>query len=201
MTRIGIYSGTFDPVHSGHIAFALQSQAAGNLDSVYFLPERRPRAKTQVEHYAHRVAMLKRALRPHPQFEVMEMVDAKFSVGKTLPALAKLFPSSQLVFLFGSDVIEGLASWPHADQLLKEGELIIGLRNQDKRDAIKKVISGWKTKSPAITIFNSYAPHVSSGKIRSAIRKRKPTSGLLASVERYSDNHWLYISLGGVDTA
>ena len=188
-------------MHSGHISFALQAQASGNLDTVYFLPERRPRAKFQVEHYAHRVAMLNRALRPHPQFEVLEMVDAKFSVGKTLPALAKLFPSSQLVFLFGSDVIEGLASWPHADHLLSGGELIIGLRDQDSRDAIKKIIAQWKTKAKSVTIFNSYAPHVSSRKVRSTIRNREPTSGLLASVERYSDNHWLYISLGGVDTA
>jgi nicotinate-nucleotide adenylyltransferase len=69
--RIGIYSGTFDPVHSGHISFALQSLKAAKLDKVYFLPERRPRNKQQVEHFGHRVAMLKRAIKPYPEFNVL----------------------------------------------------------------------------------------------------------------------------------
>ena len=49
MARIGIYAGTFDPVHAGHVAFALQSLEAAKLDRVYFLPERRPRGKRQVK--------------------------------------------------------------------------------------------------------------------------------------------------------
>ena len=198
--RIGIYAGTFNPVHSGHIAFALQALEIGHLDHVYFMPERRPRAKPQVEHFAHRVAMLKRALKPHPLFSVLETVDISFSIQRTLPFLEQQFKTSQLVFLFGSDVIPGLANWPHADKLLKDGELIIGLRNQDDRDSLKEVVDQWKTQPKTVTIFDSYAPHVSSGKVRTALRSNTPTKGLLASVERYSDHHWLYVSLANVDT-
>lgn len=42
MSRIGIYSGSFNPVHAGHIAFALQALESANLKTIYFLPERRP---------------------------------------------------------------------------------------------------------------------------------------------------------------
>lgn len=195
MARIGIYAGTFDPVHSGHITFALQALRAARLDKVYFLPERRPRAKEQVEHFGHRVAMIRRAIKPHPQFDILEMVDISFSVERTLPRLQKDFPKSQLVFLFGSDVITGLADWPQADNLLKNGELVIGLRSQNKREDIKKIIEGWQIQPSAVTIFDSFAPDVSSGKIRQALRLRKPANGLLKSVERYSDHHWLYVSL------
>jgi hypothetical protein len=45
-------------------------------------------------------------------------------------------------------------------------------------------------------MFDSYAPDVSSGIVREALRKGQPAvPGLLTSVERYSDRHWLYVSL------
>lgn len=195
MRRIGIYAGTFDPVHSGHIAFALQAVQAAKLDEVYFLPERRPRAKQQVEHFGHRVAMLRRALSPHPQFEVLELVDVSFSIERTLPALQKRFPGSQLVFLFGSDVIPGLADWPRAERLLESGELVIGIRSLDDPARLREIIENWAIQPRMLTMFVSYSPEVSSGLIREALRSGQPVSGLLSSVERYSDNHWLYVSL------
>lgn len=198
MSRIGIYAGTFDPVHSGHVTFALQALEVADLDHIYFLPERRPRAKPQVEHFAHRSAMLKQALKPHPLCSVLELVDASFSVRRTLPALQKEFATDQLVFLFGSDVMSGMSTWPNADQLLRGGELVIGLRNGDDRDSLKCIVDKWHIQPKAVTIFDSYAPHVTSGKVRSALRTHQPVKGLLSSVERYSDHHWLYVSLAHV---
>jgi nicotinate-nucleotide adenylyltransferase len=193
--RIGIYAGTFDPVHAGHVAFALQSLQAAQLDRVYFLPERRPRAKQQVEHFGHRVAMLNRALQPHPQCEVLELVDVSFSVQRTLPSLQQQFPGDELVFLFGSDVISGLADWPNVEQLLKACELVVGLRQNDDRAAIHQIVESWQAQPKAVTIFPSFAPHVSSGKIRQALREHQAADGVLKSVERYSDRNWLYVSL------
>jgi nicotinate-nucleotide adenylyltransferase len=196
LSRIGIYAGTFDPVHAGHITFALQAIEAADLEVVYFLPERRPRAKQQVEHFGHRVAMLKKACRPHPRLKVMEMVDVNFSVSRTLPKLQELFANNQLVFLFGSDVVPGIADWPNAANLLKNHELVIGLRGDDRRAEIHKIIETWQPQPKAVTVFESYAPDVSSGKIREALRLRQPAAkGTLKSVERYSDRHWLYVSL------
>ncbi len=193
--RIGIYAGTFDPVHSGHIAFALQALRAVNLDKIYFLPERRPRDKQQVEHFGHRVAMLKQALKPYPEFSMLELVEVSFSVERTLPKLRQKFKDSQLVFLFGSDVAIGLAAWPNVKQLLASAELVIGLRNQDDRHSLHTVIEDWPIAPEAVSILNSFAPDVSSGNVRDALRKRQSAAGLLTSVERYSDHHWLYISL------
>ncbi len=193
--RIGIYAGTFDPVHAGHVTFALQALEAANLDRIYFLPERRPRNKQGVEHFGHRVAMLRRALEPHNQFDVLERVDVSFSVERTLPALKKQFAGAELVFLFGSDVVPSLNGWAHSDRLLKAGELVIGLRAKTDRKRLKQIIEAWPVQPKAVTVFPSYAPTVSSGRIRQALRLRQPTDGLLASVERYSDRNWLYVSL------
>jgi nicotinate-nucleotide adenylyltransferase len=193
--RVGIYAGTFDPVHSGHISFALQSLAAANLDVIYFVPERRPRDKRHIEHFAHRVAMIKRAIRPHKKFAVLELVESSFSVERTLPRLNEHFSGDELVFLFGSDIVPGLAKWPNVDKLLTAHELVIGLRNQDNRSKLHSIIEAWPYQPKAVTMFPSYAPKVSSGQVREALRNHRPVEGLLKSVERYSDHHWLYVTL------
>ncbi len=193
--RIGIYAGTFNPVHTGHIAFALQAIEAAQLDSVYFMPERRPRDKATVEHFGHRIAMLERATRPHPQLEVLDLVDVNFSVLRTLPQLQLMFPNGQLVFLVGSDVAPSVSQWPYAEQLLKQAELVVGVRADDDLEALKALIASWSPSPLAVTIFDSYAPSVSSSTIRRAIQNREITQGLLPSVQRYSDHHWLYVSL------
>ncbi|GAC1502709.1 MAG: nicotinate-nucleotide adenylyltransferase [Candidatus Saccharimonadales bacterium] len=195
MARIGIYAGTFDPVHIGHMTFALQALTAANLDRLYFLPERRPRNKQQVEHYGHRVAMLKRASLPYKEFEVLETVDVNFSVEVTLPRIIKEFKNDQLVFLFGSDVISGLTNWPKYQRLLTNNEVVIGLRQDSVQPEIRAIIESWSVQPKAVTLFNSFAPEVSSGKVRAGLQKRQPVKGLLSSVARYSDRHWLYVSL------
>jgi nicotinate-nucleotide adenylyltransferase len=194
--RIGIYAGTFDPVHAGHIAFALQALTIAQLDEVYFLPERQPRNKHGVEHFAHRVAMLSRALRPYKQFHVLEQPDISFSVERTLPRLQTQFKDNQLVFLFGSDIVTHIMEWPKVDRLLTMCELVIGLRAKDDENKIKSYISAWRVQPTNLTIFASYAPNISSGRVRAALRKREYVQGLLSSVQRYSDHNWLYVSFG-----
>lgn len=194
--RIGIYAGAFDPIHAGHIALALQAKSAAKLDQVYFLPERRPRNKQHVEHFAHRAAMIKQAIKPYLKFKVLELVDVSFSVERTLPKLLNIFKGDELIFIFGSDAIKDIYSWPSSERLLKNYEIVIGLRGKDKRKNIKRSVEAWPTRLKAVTIFDSYAPDVSSGKIREALKRRLKSPGTLSSVERYSNLHWLYISLG-----
>lgn len=192
--KIGVYAGTFDPVHAGHVAFALQAMNSAGLDRVYFLPERRPRSKQHVEHFGHRVAMLREAAKPHPQFDVLELPDTSFSIAYTLPRLIKRFGKAQLFFLFGSDVVGHIQDWPKAERLL-EHELIIGLRGQDKSEDIQKAITNWAVQPKALTLISSQAPDVSSGKIRRALGLGRKAPGSLPSVARYSNRNWLYVTL------
>lgn len=194
-SRVGIYAGTFNPVHSGHIGFALQAMERARLDKLYFLPERRSRHKREVEHFGHRVAMLRQALRPHPKFEVLELDDVSFSVARTLPKLQSRFHDAELIFLFGSDAVEQLSTWPQAEQMLKQAELVVGCRQGTSLQKVQQVVGGWPVQPRALTVFTSYAPQVSSGRVRQALRLNRPASGLLKSVARYSERNWLYVSL------
>lgn len=194
--RVGIYAGTFNPVHAGHVAFALQATAACGLDVVYFVPERQPRDKTGVEHFGHRVAMLDRALKPHPSFFSLDLPDVNFSVQRTLPRLQKLFPGSELVFLFGSDVVSGIQKWAYSERFLNNYELVIGVREgATSKQSTMDTISEWVIQPKAVTLIDSYAPGVSSGEIREALKNKSAAKGLLSSVARYSDHNWLYVSL------
>ncbi len=194
MRRIGIYSGTFNPVHSGHISFALQALTQAGLDKVYLMPERHHRQKTDVVHYAHRVAMLRQAIKPHPGLALLETADISFSVDRTLPRLKRQFATDELVFLMGSDLLGGLAGWPGVDKLIGGFELVIGVRDGDQTK-LPQLIGQLPFKPKRLQLINSYASGVSSTKIREALRSRSETKGVLTSVERYSNRNWLYISL------
>jgi nicotinate-nucleotide adenylyltransferase len=193
--RIGIYSGTFNPVHAGHVSFALQAAVAAQLDAVYFLPERRPRNKQSVEHFAHRVAMLKRAVALHRRLHVLELEHVNFTVAATLPRLQKRFPKAELVFLMGSDVVPFIATWPNSTQLLKQCGLVVGVRAADNAAIVQESIQRWQVQPTSLAVIESHAAHVSSRKIREALQRREYIPGILRSVERYSSRNWLYISL------
>lgn len=191
--RIGIYAGTFDPVHSGHVAFALQALEAAKLDMVYFLPEQQPQHKLGAEHYGHRVAMLLRALRPHDKLEVMELPDKHFTVQKTLPRLEQRFPHAQLVLLMGSDVARYIAKWDKVESLFQRCELCVGRRVGDSEQDIFASLEKAGAQPAKVTIIKSYANHMSSTAIRAALHENRQIQGLLRSVYDYVKREWLYI--------
>ncbi|PID99145.1 hypothetical protein CSA80_03460 [Candidatus Saccharibacteria bacterium] len=191
--RIGIYSGTFDPVHSGHISFALQAIEKAQLDGVYFAPERIPRGKRRVTHFAHRTTMIRRAVRPHAQLHVLELEDKRFSVAHTLPRLMRQFPGATLVFLCGSDVVAHMAQWAHVKTLLPKTELCIAQRHNETKETVLRSVMGLPVAPRAARIVQSYAPKVSSSQVRKALREKRTVRGLLASVKAYAQQEWLYI--------
>lgn len=191
--RIGIYAGTFDPVHAGHIAFALQAQKATKLDKVYLVPERQPRGKRHVTHFAHRVAMIRRATKPYASITALELEDKSFTIDHTLPRLKQRFPQSRLVFMCGSDVLSHMPDWPRIEQLLLSVELVIGKREQETQAIIQNAVNHLPTKPLAVTIVQTHAADVSSSQVRQALRERRGVHGLLASVRAYAGQEWLYL--------
>jgi nicotinate-nucleotide adenylyltransferase len=195
MRRIGIFSGTFDPVHKGHIAFAMLALEKAELDMVYFAPEVRPRRKPQVTHYAHRVAMLRLATRPYKQLAVLELPDRYFSAVTTLPKLEQKFPGSRLVMLLGSDLFEHLPSWSKVDRLLAKVGLVVGARgNYEVAQALAQ-LPGLPAQPMEFHVLDSVERQTSSAKIRKTLIIGKPSRELVPSVAKYVRDHWLYHDL------
>ena len=186
--RIGIFSGSFDPVHEGHIEFALQAIKVAKLDYLYFLPDIEPRHKSDVTHVAHRLEMLKLAIRPHPSFRVLELPDKKFSIATTLPQLKAHFKDDELFFVCGSDVLAYMQSWPLIEGFLKSVGLIIGIRESQDPKKVKDALKSLPIEPRESFVFESPLPEMSSSQIRDDLGH----TGLLASTAEYVDSNKLY---------
>lgn len=193
MSKIGIFSGTFDPVHKGHVSFALEAAKTAGLDKVYFLPEAVPRRHSGVTHYAHRVAMLRLAIKPYKSLGILDLPDKQFSVNRTLPRLQKKFPDADLHLLLGSDVVQYLGSgaWPSTDTLLKSMKLVVGMRTGEDTDLM---IASLQDLVPdrSFHIVMTNAPHASSSDVRAALQRGDSHDNALISLEKYIKQNWLY---------
>ena len=194
MKRIGIFSGVFDPVHSGHIGFPLAAIQKANLDKVYLLVESKPRRKTGVTHVAHRVAMAKLATAHHPKLAVLVLPDRQFSVAKTLPRLRQRFSEEKLVLLIGSDMLEHMPDWPLVGNMLDQVELVIARRRGTSVQAVQQLIHALPAIPKKFQIIQSPAPETSSERIRESIKLSKSATNVPPSIRSYIIDNWLYVS-------
>jgi nicotinate-nucleotide adenylyltransferase len=194
MKRVGVYAGTFDPIHVGHVAFAERALEQG-LDMVYFLPEPRPRRKQGVRALEHRVGMIEAAIQPHPKLGVIHLKQARFTPHETLPILHRRFPGADITLLFGDDVLTHIASWPLVEELVGNVELLIATRNGnrgeiDRKFATLNSVSGLKF---SYHIIDAPHNHVSSSVVRGQLRAGdNHVEHLPAAVADYIKQHRLY---------
>lgn len=195
MAGVGIFPGTFDPIHSGHIAFCVAALAAGNLEKVVLLPEPKPHGKPRVAPLEHRQAMIALAAAGHPRLEVLALPGQQFSVAKTLPQLQHYFAGARLSLLIGSDVVRTFAyRWPDLETLLAELELLIALRSSDTQQGVENHMQAVQETVPAVRVRYQLigSPHARASSSR--IRADGSAAGLelAPSVATYIAAHRLY---------
>jgi nicotinate-nucleotide adenylyltransferase len=192
MGRVGIFSGTFDPVHKGHVAFALEAKKSAKLNKVIFLPEPKPRHKSGVTHISHREAMLQVACKLHDGLEVLALPDRNFSYAKTMPRLKAKFPNDELYMLFGSDVVVSIIHWPLYRKLLESSGLIIGVREGQSPSFVRATAERLPTPKYGLHVIKSKNHDASSANIRESLGKAELPTGRLKSLDSYIKKHWLY---------
>lgn len=169
MKRVGIYAGTFDPIHAGHISFARGALQASNADAIFFLPERVPRHKPAVSSYEQRVAEIRSAIADDRQLQLIQLPDDSLSVHETLPELEKQFPDASIILLVGSDVVAHMHAWPEIDRLLQSCELAIGMRDGDSETAVTRALCTLTISDAHYRLIYTAHSHVSSTAIRKAL--------------------------------
>ena len=112
--RLGIFGGTFDPVHYGHLLLAECCREQCRLDAVWFLPAAVPPHKQDREltPAAQRIEMLELAIAGNPAFSVCRYETDRGGVNYTVDTLAHFHeedPSRELFFLLGADMLSGPA--------------------------------------------------------------------------------------------
>jgi len=121
--RLGIFGGTFDPVHYGHLLLAETCRQELDLDEVRFLPAGNPPHKSHDISDGHaRADMIKLAVSGYPEFKVdrreIRRAGPSYTV-LTLDEIASEFPESELFFLMGADSLVDFPGWREPDRILE----------------------------------------------------------------------------------
>jgi nicotinate-nucleotide adenylyltransferase len=131
--RVGIFGGTFDPIHLGHLILAEQAREQGRLDEVWFIPAPRPPHKDEpsLTRFEQRVEMLNLALAGNPAFRVDELEKERSGPSYTADTLAELrrrHPAHEFFLLVGSDTLVDLPRWHEPLRVLENAALLVMAR-------------------------------------------------------------------------
>ncbi|HEY7424677.1 MAG TPA: nicotinate-nucleotide adenylyltransferase [Gemmataceae bacterium] len=131
--RIGIFGGTFDPVHNGHLLLAEQCREQGRLDEVWFVPAARPPHKDEpaLTRFEQRVEMLALAVAGNPAFRIDELEKERAGPSYTVDTLAELrrrHPTHEFFLLIGSDTLHDLPHWYEPVRVLEQASLLVMAR-------------------------------------------------------------------------
>ena len=128
--RIGIFGGTFDPVHMGHLILAEQCRDQAALDQVWFMPAAHPPHKggLAVTRFEQRCDMIELAVAGHPAFRV-ERVESELPppsyTANTLAELRKRHPADEFFLLMGSDGLPDLPGWYEPRRVVESVGLVV----------------------------------------------------------------------------
>ena len=114
--RIGVFGGSFDPIHYGHLLLAEQCREQAELDQVLFLPSSISPFKENgpVASKKNRLEMLSLALAGHTPFEISLLETERGGISYTVDTmrdLAAQMPNSELFLLMGADTLQGFPDW------------------------------------------------------------------------------------------
>lgn len=136
--RIGVFGGTFDPPHVGHLVTAVNVGHALGLDRVILMVANVPwqklgtRAITPAD---DRLAMVRAAVADVPRLEAGDLeirAGGHSYTADTLAALADEFPGAELFTVVGDDAAAGIRSWERVDEVLERSRLVVVDRPGDK---------------------------------------------------------------------
>ena len=121
--RIGVFGGSFDPVHLGHLILAENCRQQANLDQVLFIPSAMSPHKRDGAHGTdrQRLEMLDLAIGGHRDFVRSDMEIKRGGVSYTIDTLRELEESqtdNEWFFLMGADSLESFSSWKEPDEIL-----------------------------------------------------------------------------------
>jgi nicotinate-nucleotide adenylyltransferase len=124
MKKIGIFGGTFDPPHYGHLLMANEVLHALHLSEIWFMPNHIPPHKQheQVTNSEDRLHMLKLAIADHPHFKI-ETIELQRGgpsyTYDTMRQLKAIYPNNEFYFIIGADMVEYLPNWYYIDRLVQ----------------------------------------------------------------------------------
>ncbi|MCL2458187.1 MAG: nicotinate (nicotinamide) nucleotide adenylyltransferase [Desulfobulbus sp.] len=212
--RVGLFGGTFDPVHQGHIELALHVLVRCQLDRLLFIPALLPPHKRQpVASFVHRAAMIEVALadcretggRIHCS-RIEERLPAPSYTHNTVEALMREEAGCRYSLVIGADSLLDLPNWHRIDELLQAVDLIVVKRDSVDRAGVDRALAAlgptfarddgsgqWHGRGGRIALYldDTELP-VSSSAIRGELVEGRASPLLPPPVLAYVRRHQLY---------
>jgi nicotinate-nucleotide adenylyltransferase len=187
MRKIGIFGGTFDPPHFGHLLMANEVCFRLSLDEIWFMPNQLPphKVKTSNTTNENRLQMILKAINGHPQFKLETIEFSRSGPSYTVDTIEVLkdqYPEYHFYFIIGADMIEYLPNWHRIDDLIQLVQFV----------GVKRPGYSETTAYPIIYVE---APliEISSKMIRNRIQNKESIRYLLPeAVREYIKENHLY---------
>ena len=175
--NIGLFGGSFNPIHNGHVRLAKSLLQKAALDEVWFLvsPQNPFKQDQQLLDDDKRLQLVRLALKEEPQLMAS---DFEFHLPKpsytwnTLQALEQEYPGKKFTLLIGGDNWEAFDKWYRYEDILKRYPIIVYPREGSK-------VSGVKFQGSDIQIVETPLINISSTQIRQRLHEGKSVRGLV----------------------
>lgn len=131
MKKYGIFGGSFNPIHYGHLMICEYIKEEMGLDKVIFIPTGNPPHKEIGVSAEDRYEMVKLAISPNPDFEISDIETTRVNLSYTVDTireLKKIYKEEKLYFLIGLDSLCQLKTWKKIGDLSQEIEFVVALR-------------------------------------------------------------------------
>ena len=168
MKKIGIYSGSFNPIHHGHVMLANYLVEFSDLDELWFVvtPQNPLKQKADLLDDAERLKMVQLAVGDDPRFVVsdieMHLPRPSYTIN-TLTTFSEQHPDCQFVFICGMDSLQNFKNWREYQKILDNFQLLVFPR--------EGYDGGDLAQHPSVTILKTPIIEVSSTFIRQSIKE------------------------------
>lgn len=178
MKKYGIFGGSFNPIHYGHLMICEYIKEEMGLDKVIFIPTGNPPHKELELSAKDRYEMVRLAISPNPDFEISDIetirVKKSYTVD-TIRELKKIYKEEKLYFLIGLDSLFQLKTWMKIGDLSQEIEFVVALRPGylDREEVNKEIDFLRENFGTKINLIKTPLYEISSTDLRDRIREGK----------------------------
>ena len=194
--RIGVFGGTFDPIHDGHLAAAEAAMECANLDRVVFVPSAQPPHRAAALAPADdRLAMTRLAVGDDPRFEVSDVEVKRGGMSYTADTLAELqrdYPDDELFLILGWDAARLFSTWHEPESVTRLASVVI-VGRPGMQSPMPSDLDAAGLDPGRVILCLLPTPDVSGSGLRRAIAAGESVAGMLSpAVERHIADHDLY---------
>lgn len=210
VTRIGIFGGSFDPIHYGHLIIAERFREAMQLQEVRFVPAKVSPFKTDQQPTSdkQRLEMLRLAIGAHPQFRIDDCELRRGGISYSIDTLREMQSAdgqAEWFLLIGADSLRDFGRWKAPAEILGRAALVVARRGGEPEpewSILSSLIEPSGVESIRARALDLPAIEISSSDIRARVRKGQSIRYLLPpAVESYIREQQLWQLLGEAPAA